>query len=179
MEYPDLEGPSLRLRRAALLAVVAMILQITALFLAWWVINYKDETTNQVYSSAGLFGSDGSVADNRFVWVTTVLAVAPVGVLFVRAAAASWRHEPSAWRRDLTAAVLLMVGALGSVWSWPRDLPFFWGSAGYLNPETGQAYSITANPGLGWWVSLVALLCAAWAAWLSRPSREAPDDETG
>jgi hypothetical protein len=164
-------------RRAAFLAGIAMILQITALFLAWWVINYRDGSSSLVYGSAGLFGADGGVANPAAVWATTVLAVVPVPILFVRVAAASWKHEPQAWRGSLLACGVLMFAALASALAWPRDLPFFWGGRDYVDIQTGLAYSITANPGLGWWLSLAALLAVALAWWMSRPSPAATTEK--
>ncbi len=164
------------MRRAAFVAVVAMILQVTALFLTWWVINFRDATTEMAYGSASLFGGDGGVADRAAVWATSVLAVAPVPILFIRAAAASWRHEPATWRGNLLACLIIMALALASALFWPVDLPFFWGGRNYTDAGTGHVYSITAYPGLGWWVSLVAASCVALALWLSRAGRNPGDD---
>src|SRR5437773_915574 len=106
--------PPLRVRRAAALVVLATILQVTGLFLGWWVITYRDAASSQVYGSAGLFGAGGGIAGPATVWATTVLAIAPIPVLFIRVAAASWKHEPAIWRRDLAACLAIIFLGLAS-----------------------------------------------------------------
>lgn len=146
-----------------------MVLQITALFLAWWVVTNRTDSSSPSVG-IGLFGGGADWANSQVLLLTAVLAIAPIPLIFVRVAAASWRHEPTSWRRDLWIAGALQFLALGSALAWPIEGPFWGGRTYILNNATGETLTITANPGLGWWVAAVALLCTAWGIWLSRPA---------
>jgi len=147
-----------------------MLLQTTALFLTWWVVTNRTDASSPT-AGIGLFRGDPDWAQSAPVLVTTLLAIAPVPLMFLRTAAASWRHEPDAWRRDLCIIAGLQAVALASVFAWPIEGPF-WGSRNYvLTNNTADHLTIATNPGIGWWLAVVALLLTVWAMWLSRRGR--------
>ncbi len=161
------------MRRASFLAGMAMLLQITALFLTWWV------ATNQTFGASdgfGLWSRPPGDLNLKAVWVTDALAILPIPFLFVRLAARSIVHEPKAWRRDLGVATALMIGALASAWFWPLDTPF-WGTKTFGAADGVDAQVIEAHPGLGWWVGAAAAAAAAWSLWLGRPQHPPAGDE--
>ncbi len=153
----------LRARRASFLAGAAMLLQLTALFLNWWV------ATNHTFAFTVSYGLWSNPDDLRqgAVWLTTALAVLPIPLLFLRVAARSIEHEPSSWRRDVAIAGGLMFAALASCWAWPLDMPF-WGGVTFPADAGVAEQVVDAHSGLGWWVSFVALLLVAWGLWLAR-----------
>ena len=136
-------------------ARIGFLLLATSLLLPWWVV------TNEVADGTAVSESlwtRGSEVQAGWTWVTLALAGAALLLLFVRVAAGSWRHEPASWRRDLAIALLLALGALGSAWMWPRDLPF-WGTLDFTLDD--MRFVLVGRPGIGWWLAALASLLVA------------------
>jgi len=157
-----------RLRRSGLLAGLAFFLLVTSVFLAWWVVTGRTADSNGSLASVYPLLPDENVHHWAQV-LTVVLLGVLVAWLFVRLASRARVHEPGAWHRDLGAHVSLGVATLASGMLWPVELPFWGGRTYLLDNATGEQVTVVANPGLGWWVAVVAILLLGWAWWLSRP----------
>lgn len=151
------------------LTFVAFLLLITAAWLPWWVVTWKDEA-GQVYDrvSVGLFQDGGAAAHQAATMVTGVLLLGTIVLLFVRLAARSWVHEPTSWRRDITIALFLQAAALASALFWPQGVPSFWGGRTFGLEDAEGTFTETALPGLGWWLALLACLLQAVAVYGAR-----------
>ena len=160
----DAGEPALRLRRGNAVAGVVLLVWLVVLFLPWW------SASNGTYGFTrgfGLWDHPDVDVDGRFIWVTDVLAILPVPLLFVRVAARSIQHEPGRWRRDVAVAGASMALALASAALWPIGLPF-WGRTVFPGGNGTEEQAITANPAFGWWLGLAAALVLAWAWWRAR-----------
>lgn len=165
-EASDEARPSVGSRR---LAIAAFLLAVTSLLLAWWRVTWTTAGT-AVRDDVRLFRPEEPLTTAWGPWLTGGLVLAAVGLLFVRIAARSERHEPPAWRRDLGVAALLLALALLSGMLWPAEVPSFWGGRTYAVENVTTEVTETAMPGLGWWVALVALALLVLARLLSRQS---------
>lgn len=164
----------LRHRRAGLVAVLALLAQVTALFLPWWVLDYSDAESEQRLGAVTLW-TPGELAEPLAVRFTLVMAVLGLPVLVVRIAATSWQHEWRKWRRDLLAVASSQVVALASCLLWPIEFPF-WGLQERLSEFTGTTYFVEGMPGLGWWLMGTAFGLVLLAWWMSRPLVEQQGD---
>jgi hypothetical protein len=143
-------------------ARAAFFLLATSLLLPWWTAT--NPLSEGTIASETLW-SRGPEVVAAWTWVTLALAAPAVVLLFVRVAAASWRHEPRSWRRDLAVCLGLCAGALASAWRWPRDLPF-WGTLDFT--LEGMRFVLVGRPGLGWWLAAIAAALVAVELLLSR-----------
>ncbi|MEA3189824.1 MAG: hypothetical protein QOD77_406 [Thermoplasmata archaeon] len=157
----------LRHRRAGFVAVLALLAQVTALFLPWWVLTFSDAESEQPLGAVSLW-TPGDLAAALAVRFTLVMAVLGLPILVVRIAATSWQHEWAKWRRDLLAVASTQVVALASCLFWPLEFPF-WGLQERLSATTGTTYFVEGMPGFGWWLMATALVLVAVAWWMSRP----------
>lgn len=152
--------------------MAALLFVVTSLWLPWWRITLTVEgAEGGLVTDTHLWNGSAPEANGWATIVTGILVVAALLVLFVRLAARSFRMEPPAWRRDLTAVVFILVLALASTLLWPAEFPSFWGGRttvyedGSFPPTTE-----TAMPALGWWMAVLAGACAAVARWMARPT---------
>lgn len=150
-------------------AFTAFLLALTALWLPWWRVSWDDGAT-VVRDGVSAFRPE-PLTTSWGPWLTGVLAAAAALLLFVRLAAGSRTQEPAAWRRDLAVAAGLLAAAALSCLLWPaaEAVPSFWGGRTYAaDNATGPSITETAMPGLGWWLSLLAAILLAIAAWTAR-----------
>lgn len=157
-----------RLRTSRRLAIAAFLLAVTSLWLAWWRITWTSGDTS-VRDDVRLFRPEDPLTTSWGPWVTGILVVAVVGLLFVRIAARSDKHEPASWRRDLGGAAAILVGALVSCLCWPADVPAFWGGRTYMVENVTTRVHEVAMPALGWWVALVGAVLLLVGRLMARP----------
>lgn len=158
------------LRSANRLAVAAFLLAATSLLLPWWALQASlGGVTGELVPAIGLWGPNPEVAEPAMVWLTVGLLAAALLLLFVRVAAASWRHEPAAFRRDLLIAGALLGLACASVWFWPVEFPF-WGTRAYTDNITGDPTNVIGSPAFGWWLAAIAAALAVSGRMLSTRS---------
>lgn len=146
-------------------AFLAFLLAVTALLLPWWRVAWESDAAEgaEVRDDVRAFRPEEPLTTSWAPWLTGLLAAAAAGLLFLRVAADSHRHEPATWRRDLGVAAGLLLLACASCLLWPAEVPSFWGGRTYT--DGGVSVTETAMPGLGWWVALVAAALAALAFW--------------
>lgn len=147
--------------------MLALLAQVTALFLPWWVLTYSDAESEQRLGDVSLW-TPGELAEPLAVRFTLVMAVLGLPILLVRIAAASWQHEWAKWRRDLLMVASTQLVALAACSFWPIEFPF-WGLQERMSEFTGTPYFVEGMPGLGWWLMAVALGLVLLAWWMSRP----------
>lgn len=157
-----------RLQASRRLAIAAFLLAVTSLLLAWWRVSWSTAGTT-LRDDVRLFRPEDPLTTTWGPWLTGALVLVAGGLLFVRLAARSDRHEPRSWRRDLGIAAALLAAALASCLLWPADVPAFWGGRTYTADNVTTEVTEVAMPGLGWWVALVATGCLALSWWLARP----------
>lgn len=149
-----------RMRTANRLAVAAFFLVATSLLLPWWALQASQAGVDgELVDPVGLWGPNAEVAKPSMVWLTVGALGGALLLLFVRVAAASWRHEPATFRRDVAFAALLLLLACASTWLWPVEFPF-WGTRAYTDNVTGDPTIVIGSPALGWWLVAVAALTA-------------------
>ncbi|MFO1532559.1 MAG: hypothetical protein ABR562_02500 [Thermoplasmatota archaeon] len=161
--------PPLSLRRSNVAVGLALLAWLTALFLTWWSATNRSPGYEAFTVGFGLWSHPASDVDvhGGFIWLTDVLALLPVPILFVRVAARSIEHEPRSWRRDVGGAACGMVAALASAAPWPVELPFL-GSTHFAAGNGTLEQTITSGPGAGWWLGAVATVVVGWAWWRTR-----------
>lgn len=156
------------MRRANLLAGLAFLLAVTALLLPWWSLTASlGGASGELVPPVRPWGGDGEVTHGWAVWLSTGLVALAAVLLFVRLAAASWRHEPAAFRRHVATASGLLLEACALAWLWPLEFPF-WGGRTYTDNVTSEPTLVAGMPALGWWLAVAAALGCGAAAWLSR-----------
>lgn len=162
-------------------ALAAFLLAATALLLPWWRVTLDDGATAPAVGDFRPFRPEEPWTTDWAPWLTGLIVVAALLLLFVRLAANSHEHEPASWRRDLGIATGLLAAAVASALLWPDAVPSFWGGRTYRYENvTGPATTETAMPGLGWWVALVATAMAGLASWKARrlADRSTSEDTT-
>lgn len=167
------EAP-LRLRRAGFTAGAAFLLLATALLLPWWVVSNQVGGLSTGLAAVYPFGASQAFVHPEAKLVTGLLVAAALALLFLRVASRAWAHEARVWRRDLAVSMLLVLLALASGMFWPlaeAQVPFWGGRTYLLDNGTGAQLTVAANPGLGWWLALLAGLLLAGAWWASRRTR--------
>jgi hypothetical protein len=147
--------PTPATHRADRFAVLALLAWTTALFLPWWVMTNRTSDFSFGYT---LWSHAEVGVRSGFVLVTILPALLPLALLFIRIAAKSILHEPARWRRDVVIAAALMLLSLALAALWPHEVPF-WGSIEYA----GAGQVLSGNPGLGWWIGVLASALAAFA----------------
>ena len=168
MDEPAEPEGTPRLRTANRLAVAAFFLAATALLLPWWTLTAElGGVSGELAPPVGLWGPDAQLVKTDMVWLTVALLAAALILLFVRVAAASWRHESAAFRRDSAIATLLLAAACASAWFWPVEFPF-WAMRTYTDNVTGDPTLVIGTPGLGWWLAAVAAAFCASGWFVSR-----------
>ncbi len=150
------------------MAGTAFLLIVTAMLLPWWAITNETSGTNTLLGRVFLFGSNQDLVHPLAKGATAVLLAAAAILLFLRVAAAEWRHDAHRWRRDLRLGSLLVFIALASCVFWPLELPFWGGRTYALVNGTVVDLTIVAQPGLGWWTAGIALGLLGWASWIAR-----------
>jgi hypothetical protein len=172
----DSPEPSLRLRRSGFLAGAAFFLLVTSFFLDWWVVSNSVGGSSTPLASVSLWGDGQGIVHPWARGLTLGLLFGACAILFVRVASRGWLHEPPKWRRDVGVAALFGALALASGMLWPApidnlQLPFWGGRDLVLDNGTGQQLTIVANPGLGWFVALAAVVLSAVAWWMAGKDR--------
>lgn len=162
-------------------AFVAFLLTVTALLLPWWRLTFEDDVGVQRYDFYA-FRPEFPATTEWGPWMTGLIAVGAALLLFVRLAADSHVHEPTVWRRDLAIAASLLALAVASCLLWPAAFPSFWGGRTYEGESQdlfGPSTTVTASPGLAWWLALVAMVLTGAAGWkagrIERRAREEAD----
>ncbi len=158
-------------RTGRALAIVAFLLAVTSLWLAWWRVTWSTGGA-ALRDDVRLFRPEEPLTTPWGPWATGLLALAALALLFVRIAARSERHEPPSWRRDLSVAGGLLLAAVGSCLLWPADVPAFWGGRTYAAQNVTTEVTETAMPGLGWWLALLAAALLLLARWTARPTTD-------
>lgn len=153
------------------LAITGFLLAVTSLLLAWWRVAWTSGGP-ALRDDVRVFRPEEPLTTSWGPWLTGILVVAALVLLFVRIAGRSERHEPPAWRRDLGIGAALMAAALLSCLLWPSGVPAFWGSRTYTADNVTTEVTETAMPGLGWWVAVAAILLLAGARLACRPTTQ-------
>lgn len=165
----DDEAPAPRTGRP--LAIAAFLLAVTSLLLAWWRVTWSTGGS-AIRDDVRLFRPEEPLTTAWGPWLTGALVVVAVCLLFLRIAARSERHEPPTWRRDLSVSAGLLAAALASCLLWSADVPAFWGGRTYSVDNVTTEVTETAMPGLGWWLSLLAVGLLVAAHLLARPTTD-------
>ncbi|MEK6985486.1 MAG: hypothetical protein AABX89_03775 [Candidatus Thermoplasmatota archaeon] len=157
------------LRRANRFAIAAFLAAVTSLLLPWWGLTASlGDVSGELVPAVRLWGGNPEVAHSWAVWLSTGLVVVAALLLFVRVAAASWRHEPARFRRDAALAAVLLAASCAAAWLWPVEFPF-WGMRTYTDNVTGDPSVVTGSPLLGWGMAVVAACLAVASRFGTKP----------
>jgi amino acid transporter len=137
------------------MATLAFILLVTSILLPWWTVRVEQGGEQSDRVDLQLWDSH-VIARESLMRAALVAVGVAVLMLFVRVAAASWKHEPDKWRRDLAIVLGLATVAVILPFFWPTGMPDFWNT---IHARVGEDKVVeTARPGLGWWTCLLAVV---------------------
>jgi hypothetical protein len=90
---------SSRTRTSRRLAIPAFLLAVTSLLLPWWRVTWSSGGV-ALREDVRAFRPEDPLTNTWAPWVTGIVAAIAIGLLFVRIAGRSDKHEPASWRRE-------------------------------------------------------------------------------
>lgn len=159
----------------SLLAGIAALLLLLALFIPWWTVDIETDGFfggNDASESAGPFNGNDLIEDEQASFAG-LLTVVPLLAFVAGAIVQNMRGEPSRMTSSLLFGVgglLALIAIVLAATTWPGDDMTFWDSAS--SDGFGGSLSVNSYAAAGWYLALIGGLLGIVLAMAPVPSDE-------